>query len=236
MMLTLEDIHTYYGKIRALNGISLHIEQGELATLIGANGAGKSTTLKTIVGWVRAKKGVIKLNGEDITRLPTHKIIGRGVTMVPEGREVFGDMSLIDNLEIGAFLRKDKKNVQKDLERIFHLFPILEARRKQSSKSLSGGEQQMLAISRGLMNAPSLMLLDEPSLGLAPLLVKTIFETLKEINKQGVALFLVEQNALMALKAANNGYVLEKGSVTLRDKCTNLLKNEDVQKTYLGMD
>jgi branched-chain amino acid transport system ATP-binding protein len=235
-MLTLDNIHAHYGKIRALNGISLRIEKGEIVTLIGANGAGKSTTLKTIVGWVRANQGRIKLNGEDITRLPTHKIVKSGVAMVPEGREVFTDMTVLENLEMGAFLRKDKKEVQKDMDRVYALFPILSERRKQKSKLLSGGEQQMLAISRALMTEPSIILLDEPSLGLSPILVKAIFETLQQINREGVTIFLVEQNAHMALKIATNGYVLEKGSVAISDSCENLLNNEDIQKTYLGME
>ncbi len=235
-MLSLDNIHTHYGKIRALNGISLRVEKGEIVTLIGANGAGKSTTLKTIVGWVRADQGRIKLNGKDITRLPTHKIVKNGVAMVPEGREVFTDMTVLENLEMGAFLRKDKKEVQKDMDRVFELFPILSERRKQKSKSLSGGEQQMLAISRALMSGPSIMLLDEPSLGLSPILVKTIFDTLQQINRQGMTIFLVEQNAHMALKIATTGYVLEKGNVAISDRCENLLKNENIQKTYLGME
>jgi len=235
-MLALDNVHSHYGKIRALNGISLRIAKGEIVTLIGANGAGKSTTLKTIVGWVRATQGRIKLNGTDITRLPTHRIVQNGVAMVPEGREVFTDMTVLENLEMGAFLRKDKKEVQKEMDRVFELFPILSERRKQKSKSLSGGEQQMLAISRALMSGPSILLLDEPSLGLSPILVKTIFDTLQQINRLGMTIFLVEQNAHMALKIATTGYVLEKGSVAISDKCENLLKNENIQKTYLGMD
>jgi len=235
-MLVLDNVHTHYGKIRALNGISLRVAKGEIVTLIGANGAGKSTTLKTIVGWVRATQGRIKLNGADITRLPTHRIVKNGVAMVPEGREVFTDMTVLENLEMGAFLRKDKKEIQKEMDRVFELFPILSERRKQKSKSLSGGEQQMLAISRALMSGPSIMLLDEPSLGLSPILVKTIFDTLQQINRQGMTIFLVEQNAHMALKIATTGYVLEKGSVAISDKCENLLKNENIQKTYLGME
>ncbi len=235
-MLTLENVHTHYGKIRALNGVNLQIEEGRIATLIGANGAGKSTTLKTIVGWTRANEGRVRLEGEDITRLATHKIVARGVAMVPEGREVFGDMTVFENLEMGAFLRRDKVGFQQDLERAFVLFPILGERRKQKSKSLSGGEQQMLAISRALMSHPKLMLLDEPSLGLAPMLVKTIFRTLTEINHQGVTLFLVEQNAHMALKVARTGFVLEKGVIAAGDDCAVLLKDETIQKTYLGLD
>jgi len=235
-MLSLEDIHTYYGNIRALNGVSFKMEAGEIATLIGANGAGKSTTLKTIVGWVHAQQGRVMLNGKDITQLPTHEIVKRGVAMVPEGREVFTDMTVLENLEMGAFLRKEKEKVKRDLDRVYHLFPILSERQRQMAKSLSGGEQQMLAISRGLMTNPSLMLLDEPSLGLSPLLVKSIFKTLLEINREGVTLFLVEQNALMALKIAANGFILEKGSVTFRDTCNHLLENEIVKRTYLGMN
>ena len=235
-MLYLTDVDTYYGKIQALNRINLRVEKGAIVTLIGANGAGKTTTLKTIVGWERASFGTIILNGEDITKMPTHKIVERGVALVPEGREVFGDMTIQENLEMGAFLRKDKARIRRDFDRVFSLFPILADRRKQKSKSLSGGEQQMLAISRGLMSSPTLMLLDEPSLGLAPMAVKIIFDTLLEINHQGVTLFLIEQNALMALKMAQKGYVLEKGSVILEDTSQNLLGNEKVQKTYLGID
>lgn len=235
-MLSLQGVQTHYGKIRALNGISLQVDEGEITTIIGANGAGKSTALKTIVGWVRASQGKITLKDQDITGLPTHKIIKSGVSMVPEGREVFGDMSVLENLEMGAFLRREKREIQKDLDLVFGLFPVLAQRRKQKSKSLSGGEQQMLAISRALMSNPSLMLLDEPSLGLAPMVVKSIFETLREINRKGVTMFLVEQNALMALKMAKIGYVLEKGSLTLSGKCDVLLEDEEVQKRYLGMD
>jgi len=235
-VLSLQGVQTHYGKIRALNGISLQVDEGEITTIIGANGAGKSTALKTIVGWVRASQGKITLKDQDITGLPTHKIIKSGVSMVPEGREVFGDMSVLENLEMGAFLRREKREIQKDLDLVFGLFPVLAQRRKQKSKSLSGGEQQMLAISRALMSNPSLMLLDEPSLGLAPMVVKSIFETLREINRKGVTMFLVEQNALMALKMAKIGYVLEKGSLTLSGKCDVLLEDEEVQKRYLGMD
>jgi len=235
-MLSLEGVHAEYGKIKALNGIGLTVEEGEIATLIGANGAGKSTTLKTIVGWARASRGTVKLNGEDVTHLATHKIVARGVALVPEGREIFGDMTVLENLEMGAFLRRDKAGITRDMDLVFSLFPILANRRKQKSKSLSGGEQQMLAISRALMTKPSLMLLDEPSLGLAPMLVKTIFETLREINRQGVTLFLVEQNAHMALKLARKGYVLEKGTIASCNDCQALLADETIQKTYLGMD
>lgn len=235
-MLRLEQVQTYYGKIRALDGISLEVEEGDIATLIGANGAGKSTALKTIVGWTRASSGKVLLNGEDITSLRTHKIVERGVALVPEGREVFGDMTVLENLEMGAFLRRDKKKIKSDLDRVYDLFPILAEREKQKSKFLSGGEQQMLAISRGLMSEPSLMLLDEPSLGLAPRVVKTIFDTLVEINRQGVTLFLVEQNASMALKMAQKGYVLEKGEITLENSSQILLDDEKIRKTYLGLD
>ena len=176
------------------------------------------------------------LNGKDITQLPTHEIVKRGVAMVPEGREVFTDMTVLENLEMGAFLRKEKEKIKRDLDRVYHLFPILSERQRQMAKSLSGGEQQMLAISRGLMSNPSLMLLDEPSLGLSPLLVKSIFKTLLEINREGVTLFLVEQNALMALKIAESGFILEKGSVTFSDTRNNLLENEVVKRTYLGMN
>lgn len=235
-MLRLENVQTYYGKIKALNKISFAVKEGGIATLIGANGAGKSTTLKTIVGWTRASAGKVFLKGEDITDLRTHKIVEKGVAMVPEGREVFGDMTVLENLEMGAFLRKNKKKVTRDLDRVYDLFPILKERESQKSKFLSGGEQQMLAISRGLMSDPALMLLDEPSLGLAPRVVKTIFDTLVEINRQGVTLFLVEQNASLALKVAQTGYVLEKGEIILENSSQLLLNDEKVQKTYLGLD
>jgi len=235
-MLRLENVHAHYGKIRALNGVGLEVEEGRIATLIGANGAGKSTTLKTIVGWTRANQGSISLNGEDITRLATHKIVARGVALVPEGREVFGDMTVMENLEMGAFLRRDAAAVKQDAVRVFELFPILAERRRQKAKSLSGGEQQMLAISRALMTDPKLMLLDEPSLGLAPKLVKAIFDTLREINRQGVTLFLVEQNALMALKLAQRGHVLVKGAITACNDSQVLLSDESIRRTYLGLD
>ena len=235
-MLKLEKISTFYGKIQALNQVSLEVGRGAIATLIGANGAGKSTTLKTIVGWTPPAAGRVLLNGEDISRVPAHRIVARGVALVPEGREVFGDMTVLENLEMGAFLRKDKKKIKRDLDCVYSLFPVLAQRRKQKSKSLSGGEQQMLAISRGLMSSPQLMLLDEPSLGLAPRVVQTIFDTLLEINKQGVTLFLVEQNALMALKLSQVGYVLEKGVITLENSSQALLDDEKVKKTYLGLD
>ncbi len=235
-MLKLEKISTFYDKIQALNEISLEVAKGGIATLIGANGAGKSTTLKTVVGWTPAASGRVLLKGEDITRVPSHKIVERGVALVPEGREVFGDMTVLENLEMGAFLRKDKKKIKTDMDWVYSLFPVLAERRKQKSKSLSGGEQQMLAISRGLMSSPDLMLLDEPSLGLAPRMVQTIFDTLVEINKQGVTLFLVEQNALMALKMSQTGYVLEKGVVTLENSSQALLEDEKVKMTYLGLD
>ena len=235
-MLELKNICTFYNKIQALNQISMYVEKGAIVTLIGANGAGKSTTLKTIIGWTKANTGQVILKGEDITALPSHKIVERGVALVPEGREVFGDMTVLENLEMGAFLRKDKKEIKRDMDWVFDLFPVLAERKKQKSKSLSGGEQQMLAISRGLMSAPELMLLDEPSLGLAPRVVQTIFDTLIEINKRGVTLFLVEQNALMALKMAQTGYVLEKGVITLENPSQALLEDENVKKTYLGFE
>jgi branched-chain amino acid transport system ATP-binding protein len=233
-ILELSDVHTYYGNIHALKGISCNILQGEIACLIGANGAGKSTTLMTIFGVQRASKGKIRFKGEPIHHLRPEQVAARGVSQTPEGRQIFPKMSTMENLEMGAFLRRDKAEVANDLERVFELFPVLKDRMHQLGGTLSGGEQQMLAIGRALMSRPELLLLDEPSLGLAPKLVEKIFETVLEINKSGVTIFLVEQNAHMALTISSTGYVMETGRVVLTDKASALLENEQVKKAYLG--
>ena len=233
-ILEITDVHTYYGNIHALKGISCNIRQGEIACLIGANGAGKSTTLMTIFGVQRASSGEIRFKGEPIHQLRPEQVAARGVSQTPEGRQIFPKMSALENLEMGAFLRKDKAEVANDLERVFELFPILKDRMNQLGGTLSGGEQQMLAIGRALMSRPELLLLDEPSLGLAPKLVEKIFETILEINKSGVTIFLVEQNAHMALTISSTGYVMETGRVVLTDKASALLENEQVKKAYLG--
>jgi branched-chain amino acid transport system ATP-binding protein len=233
-ILEISDVHTYYGNIHALKGISCNIQKGEIACLIGANGAGKSTTLMTIFGVQRASKGEIRFKGEPIHHLRPEQVAARGVSQTPEGRQIFPRMSALENLEMGAFLRKDKTEVAEDLERVFELFPVLKDRKGQLGGTLSGGEQQMLAIGRALMSRPELLLLDEPSLGLAPKLVEKIFETILEINKSGVTIFLVEQNAHMALTISGTGYVMETGNVVLTDKASALLENEQVKKAYLG--
>jgi branched-chain amino acid transport system ATP-binding protein len=235
-MLKLTDIHTYYGNIHALKGIDIEVDEGEIIALIGANGAGKSTTLMTTCGIVPAKKGRVELNGEDITYLPPDEIVKKGVCQVPEGRRIFPYLTVAENLDMGAFLRKDKENIRQDLSYVYELFPILANRRHQSGGTLSGGEQQMLAISRALMSRPKVLLLDEPSLGLAPIIVKQIFAIIEKINRESQAtIFIVEQNANLALKAAHRGYVMETGRITLTDTGENLLANEDVKKAYLGI-
>ncbi len=233
-LLEVNDIHTYYGAIHALKGVSIYVEQGEIVTLIGANGAGKSTTLNTICGILHPHSGTITLDGEPIHHLPAHQIVMRGVAQAPEGRRVFGRLNVIENLEMGAYARKDKAGIKRDMERVFTLFPRLKERAKQVAGTLSGGEQQMLAIGRALMASPRLLLLDEPSMGLAPILVEAIFDTIREINSQGTTVLLVEQNALIALSVANRGYVLETGNVVLHDSAAALQKNEMVRKAYLG--
>jgi branched-chain amino acid transport system ATP-binding protein len=235
-MLKLTDIHTYYGNIHALKGIDIEVDEGEIIALIGANGAGKSTTLMTTCGIVPAKKGRVELNGEDITYLPPDEIVKKGVCQVPEGRRIFPYLTVAENLDMGAFLRNDKENIRKDLDYVYELFPILANRRHQSGGTLSGGEQQMLAISRALMSRPKVLLLDEPSLGLAPIIVKQIFAIIEKINRESQAtIFIVEQNANLALKAAHRGYVMETGQITMTDTGENLLANEDVKKAYLGI-
>jgi branched-chain amino acid transport system ATP-binding protein len=235
-LLEVNDIHTYYGAIHALKGVSVHVEEGEIVTLIGANGAGKSTTLNTICGLYHPRAGTIHLEGEPIHGLPAHEIVMRGVSQAPEGRRVFARLNVTENLEMGAFARKDKDGILRDMERVFTLFPRLKERARQVAGTLSGGEQQMLAIGRSLMASPRLLLLDEPSMGLAPLLVEAIFDTIREINSQGTTILLVEQNALMALAVAQRGYVLETGNIVLQDTAEALQQNEMVRKAYLGED
>ena len=233
-MLELLDVHTSYGKIRALKGISLTVEQGEIVTLIGANGAGKSTTLKTIIGTLGPSKGEIRFDGKRIDGLSTDKVVRRGIAQSPEGRRIFPRLTVLENLELGAFARKDKQNVASDMERAFELFPRLKERLHQKGGTLSGGEQQMLAIGRALMARPKLLLLDEPSMGLAPILVATIFETIANIRQQGTTILLVEQNARMALHVANRGYVIQAGCIILHGSAEGLLRNDLVRKSYLG--
>jgi len=235
-MLELHDVHSFYGNIEALKGISLTVEQGEIVTLIGANGAGKTTTLRTITGLIKPRQGKVQLEGEDLTRFKPHEIVYKGVSMVPEGRGIFARLTVAENLDLGAYIRNDKDGIKEDLERVYELFPRLKERRTQVAGTLSGGEQQMLAMGRALMARPRLLLLDEPSMGLAPVLVELIFDTIVNINKQGTTVLLVEQNALMALSIANRGYVLRTGEIVLADDAASLSKNEMVQKTYLGME
>jgi branched-chain amino acid transport system ATP-binding protein len=233
-MLEVQDVHTYYGNIRALKGVSLTVNRGEIVSLIGSNGAGKTTTLKTIIGTVRPLKGAISFNGQRIDRLPTDRIVRLGIAQAPEGRRIFPRMTVMENLELGAFARTDRENVPQDLERVFTLFPRLHERLSQKGGTLSGGEQQMLAIGRALMARPTVLLLDEPSMGLSPILVETIFRIIQDINQQGTTILLVEQNARMALRVAHRGYVIQTGRIVLNDTGANLLKSDIVRKTYLG--
>jgi len=235
-MLEVDDIHAYYGNIHALKGISLVVEEGEIVTLIGANGAGKSTTLRAISGLLPPRSGKIKLEGEDLSQYKAHEIVYKKVAMVPEGRGIFARLTVSENLDMGAFSRSDKDGIQQDLERVFKLFPRLKERRNQVAGTLSGGEQQMLATGRALMTRPKLLLMDEPSMGLAPFLVENIFETIEAINKEGTTILLVEQNATMALGVAGRGYVLQTGEIVLHDTAKNLQQNEMVQKVYLGIE
>jgi branched-chain amino acid transport system ATP-binding protein len=234
VVLHVENIRTFYGSIEAVKGISLEVRRGEIVTLLGANGAGKSTTLRTINGLVRPRQGRIVFQGRDITRDRPHDIVKRGIAQSPEGRKLFPRMTVTENLEMGAFQRSDRRGVQEDMERVFQLFPRLEERKTQKAGTLSGGEQQMCAIGRALMARPKLLMLDEPSMGLAPIFVEKIFEIVQEINQQGTPILLVEQNALMALDVADRGYVLETGRVALADDAKALRENEQVRKTYLG--
>ena len=233
-MLELADVHTYYGNIRALRGISLSVAPGEIVTLIGANGAGKTTTLRTILGTVRPRRGTVRFNGQRLDTLTTDRIVRLGIAQSPEGRRIFPRMTVLENLELGAFARRDREAIAPDLERAFTLFPRLRERSAQKGGTLSGGEQQMLAIGRALMARPTLLLLDEPSMGLAPVLVEQIFETVLAINKQGVTILLVEQNAAMALSIAGRGYVLETGGIALEGSARNLADNPEVRRAYLG--
>ncbi|MCS7286152.1 MAG: ABC transporter ATP-binding protein [Anaerolineae bacterium] len=234
-LLVLENVHTYYGNVHALKGISLTVEEGEIVTLIGANGAGKTTTLKTISGLIKPREGKIIFDGHELNRIPAHKIVHMGISHAPEGRKIFPTLTVEENLMLGAYsLGNDRKTIETNKERVFALFPRLAERRKQLAGTLSGGEQQMLAIGRALMSKPRLLLLDEPSLGLAPMLVKAIFETIKEINRQGVTILLVEQNAKAALKLAHRAYVLETGRIVLSGFSHELVQDERVRKAYLG--
>jgi branched-chain amino acid transport system ATP-binding protein len=233
-LLRVDDVHTFYGNIHALKGVSVHVDEGEIVTLIGSNGAGKSTLLKTISGLLRPRSGAIFLHDERIDRTPPHKIVTLGVCQSPEGRRIFPRMTVRENLEMGAFSRRDAAEIASDLERSFTLFPRLRERVAQTAGTLSGGEQQMLAIGRALMSRPKVLLLDEPSMGLAPILVETIFGVIREINKTGTTILLVEQNALMALSIASRGYVIQTGQIVLEDEAKALARNEIVRKTYLG--
>ena len=233
-MLEVEGLDVYYGAVHALKGVSLRAAPGEIVTLIGANGAGKSTLLRAVSGLVPARAGAIRFEGRELGRMPAHEIVGLGISHAPEGRMVFANLTVADNLELGAYRRKDRAGIRQDREQVYKLFPRLRERASQPSGTLSGGEQQMLAIGRALMSRPRLLLLDEPSLGLAPLLVREIFRTIQEINGRGVTVLLVEQNAHMALSIAGRGYVLETGHVRFEDQASRLLANEDVRRAYLG--
>jgi len=235
-MLKVENTHTYYGNIHALKGIDLHIEQGEIVTLIGGNGAGKTTTLRTISGLLKPREGSITFEEQDLLKYQSHEIVYKGISMVPEGRGVFARMSVHENLEMGAYSRNDKNETKSNIDRVFNLFPRLKERRAQLAGTLSGGEQQMLATGRALMANPRLLLMDEPSMGLAPVLVELIFDTIQQINKEGVTILLVEQNALMALSIAHRGYVLQTGEIIITDTAENLKNDPTVQKAYLGME
>lgn len=235
-MLEVNDIHTYYGNIHALKGVSLTVEEGEIVTLIGANGAGKTTTLRTISSLLKPRQGNVVLEGEIISNIPAHDLVYKQVAMVPEGRGVFARLTVAENLDMGAYSRTDKDAIQQDLEWVYTLFPRMKERRNQVSGTLSGGEQQMLATGRALMARPRLLLMDEPSMGLAPILVEDIFDTIQQINEEGTTILLVEQNATMALGVAHRGYVLQTGEIVLSDTAANLQTNEEVQKAYLGIE
>jgi branched-chain amino acid transport system ATP-binding protein len=235
-LLEVQDIHAYYGNIHALNGISLTVEEGEIVTLIGANGAGKTTTLRAISGLLPPRSGSITYEGEDLSQYKAHEIVYKNISMVPEGRGIFARLTVSENLDMGAFSRNDSEEIEEDRERVFKLFPRLEERLNQVAGTLSGGEQQMLATGRALMTRPKLLLMDEPSMGLAPVLVESIFETIEEINQEGTTILLVEQNAQIALSVANRGYVLQTGEIVLDDTAADLRQNEMVQKAYLGIE
>jgi branched-chain amino acid transport system ATP-binding protein len=233
-VLSVQGLDVYYGAVHALKGVTMRAETGEIVTLIGANGAGKTTLLRTISGLIRPRAGTIQFEGRDISRTPPHEIVGLGISQAPEGRMVFANLSVEDNLELGAYRRRDRARVLEDFDGMYALFPRLLERRRQTAGTLSGGEQQMLAIARALMSRPRLLLLDEPSLGIAPLLVREIIRTIREVNQRGVTILLVEQNAHLALAIARRGYVLETGRVHLEDEAARLLQNEEVKKAYLG--
>jgi branched-chain amino acid transport system ATP-binding protein len=233
-LLDVKDIHVFYGNIEAVKGMSFHVDKGEIVSLIGANGAGKTTTLRTVSGLLRPGEGAIFYEGQRIDLLPAHEIVGMGVAQSPEGRRIFPRMSVRENLDMGAFIRRDPAGQREDMDRIMDLFPILKERARQAAGTLSGGEQQMLAMGRALMARPKLLLLDEPSMGLAPIVVQTIFDTIRDINDQGMTVLLVEQNAAQALSLAHRGYVIETGKIVLEDEASALLENEQVRKAYLG--
>jgi branched-chain amino acid transport system ATP-binding protein len=235
-MLEITNIHTYYGNIHALKGITINVEEGEIVTLIGANGAGKTTTLRSISGLQKPQTGDVTYEGEDLLEYPAHDIVFKGISMVPEGRGIFARLTVSENLDMGAYSRSDKKEIQEDLDRVFELFPRLHERRTQVAGTLSGGEQQMLATARALMSHPRLLLMDEPSMGLAPVLVESVFDTIVEINREGTTILLVEQNAHMALQVASRGYVIQTGEIILDDSCEALRRDPMVQKAYLGME
>jgi branched-chain amino acid transport system ATP-binding protein len=234
--LEVDNVHTFYGKIEALKGVSLTVDEGEIVTLIGANGAGKSTTLKTISGLLRPREGAVRFNGQDLRAVPAHKIVDQGIVQVPEGRRVFGRLSVEENLEMGAFSRTDKGEIEAVFDRVFTLFPRLKERRHQVAGTLSGGEQQMLATGRALMANPKVLLMDEPSMGLAPVLVDSIFSTIEELHASGTTILLVEQNARMALQVADRGYVLQSGEIVLSGSAADLRAAEMVRKAYLGIE
>ena len=235
-ILKIDNIHTYYGNIHALKGVTIDIEKGEIVTLIGGNGAGKTTTLRTISGLLKPREGTVTLDGQDLQKFKPHEIVYKGISMVPEGRGIFARLSVTENLEMGAYSLNNKPDVEMNMERVFKLFPRLKERRSQIAGTLSGGEQQMLATGRALMASPTILLMDEPSMGLAPVLVELIFDTIQQINQEGTTILLVEQNALMALSIANRGYVLQTGEIVITDTAENLKKNPTVQKAYLGME
>ena len=233
-MLTVENLNVYYGMIHALKNVSFHVEEGEIVALIGANGAGKTTTLQTVSGMLQAKSGSVHFENQDITKMPSHRIVQLGISHVPEGRRMFANLTVYENLRMGAYTRKDKKEIEESLARVYERFPRLKERTRQLAGTLSGGEQQMLAMGRALMSNPRLLLLDEPSMGLSPLLVSEIFDIIESISKQGVTILLVEQNAKKALSIADRGYVLETGKIVMEDSAQALLNNEDIKKAYLG--
>ncbi len=235
-MLEVKNIHSYYGNIHALKGVSITVEENEIVTLIGGNGAGKTTTLRTISGLISPRSGEIIFEGENISATPAHELVYKGITMVPEGRGIFSRLTVYENLDMGAYSQEDRSSFDDDLDRVYQLFPRMKERRKQVAGTLSGGEQQMLATARALMASPRLLLMDEPSMGLAPILVESVFETIQQINKNGTTILLVEQNATVALAVADRGYVLQTGEIVLKDTAENLREDEMVQKAYLGIE